>query len=159
MSQPDVKYTHAPKLTAFSLEMRGSYQRIGEAMKKVKAWIDEEGIEQAGYPFCMFYDNPGETPEPELRSEACIPVAGKFEPQGQFRMKEVGETLVAETKHEGRPEEFAKTYGPFLEGLLKQGYQIVGPAREFFLTASDVKGPGSGFLIQQPIAKKQSPSA
>jgi len=154
LARPEVKYTHAPRMIVVSLEVRGPYQRIGEAMERVKAWIDAMGIEQAGYPFCMFYDNPGETPEPELRSEACIPIAGKVEQQGQFRVRELGETLVAETKHEGPPGEFAKTYGPFLESLLNQGYRIVGPAREFFITASEVKGPGSGFLIQQPITKK-----
>ena len=61
--------------------------------------------------------------------------------------------FAAETRHQGRPEDFARTYGPFLEGLLNSGYRIVGPAREYYMTVLDVKGPGSGFLIQQPIAK------
>jgi effector-binding domain-containing protein len=151
MAWPEVKFTRAPKMIVASIEMRGSYSRIGEAMKRLKDWIDSQGIEQAGYHFCLFYDNPSEKVEAELRSEACIPVEKPFEPEGEFRMKELAETPVAETRHEGPPAEFAKTYGPFLEGLLKQGYRIVGPAREYYMAASEVKGPGSGFLIQQPI--------
>jgi len=123
-------------------------------MRTLKNWIDSKGMEQSGYPFCLYYDNPSETPVLQLRSEACIPVGKPFEPEGQFKMKQFPETQVAETRHQGPPEEFAKTYGPFLEGLLKQGYQLVGPAREYYMTVSDVSGPGSGFLIQQPIAKK-----
>lgn len=123
-------------------------------MKDLKAWIDSNGVEQTGYPFCLFYDNPTETPEEELRSEACIPVAARFKPAGKVMVKEIPETEVAETRHEGSSEKFAETYGPFLEGLLNSGYQIVGPAREYFMAVADARGPGSGFLIQQPIAKK-----
>jgi effector-binding domain-containing protein len=154
MSTPVVKFTTAAELIVASLERKGAYSGIGETMRELKSWIDSKGMEQSGYPFCLFYDNPFETPESELRSEACIPVGKVFESEGQFKMKQFPETQVAETRHSGPPEEFAKTYGPFLEGLLKAGYQIVGPAREYFTAVSDVKGPGSGFLIQQPIAKK-----
>lgn len=153
MASPEVKFTNAPKLTVAFVENKGSYSQIGRSMRDLKDWIDSKGIEQSGYPFCLFYDNPTETPKDELRSEACIPVGKAFDPEGEFKLKELEETQVAETRHQGPPEEFAKTYGPFLEGLLNQGFRIVGPAREYFMTVSDVKGPGSGFLIQQPIAK------
>ena len=135
------------------VERRGSYSGIGEDMLRLKNWIDSKGIELAGYPFCQYFDNPGETPTAELRSEACIPVSSEFQPEGEFKMKELGESPVAETRHTGRPEEFAETYGPFLEGLLRQGYGLVGPAREYYMTISEVRGPGWGFLIQQPIAR------
>jgi DNA gyrase inhibitor GyrI len=136
------------------LERKGAYSGIGEDMVKVKAWIDSKGIEQSGYPFCLFYDNPSETPTAQLRSEACIPVAKVFDSEGVYRFKEIAEAQVAETRHRGPPEEFAMTYGPFLEGLLNQGHKILGPAREYFMSVSEVRGPGSGFLIQQPISKK-----
>jgi effector-binding domain-containing protein len=154
MSMPEIKFTTAARLTVASVERKGPYSGIGETMRRLKSWIDSKGMEQAGYPFCLFYDNPSETPEAELRSEACIPVVKAFQSEGEYQMKEFPEAQVAETRHAGPPEEFAKTYGPFLEGLLNQGYQIVGPAREYFMTASDVMGPGAGFLIQQPISKK-----
>ena len=154
MSAPTVKFTSAARLRVASLERRGPYSGIGETMRSLKNWVDTKGLEQTGYPFCLFYDNPSETPEAQLRSEACIPVAKEFALEGEFKMKEFPETQVAETRHSGPPEEFAKTYGPFLEGLLNQGYQIVGPAREYYMTVSEVRGPGSGFLIQQPVSKK-----
>lgn len=153
MTAPPVQFTTAKKMFVAYIERKGSYSGVGESMRKLKAWIDSKGIEQAGYPFCMFYDNPTETPEAELRSEACIPVGKPFVPEGEVKSKTLDEVTAAETRHEGRPEEFAGTYGPFLEGLLKQGYRIIGPAREYFMAVSDVKGPGSGFLIQQPISK------
>jgi effector-binding domain-containing protein len=154
MSYPEVKFKTAPKMTVASIERKGPYYEIGATMQRLKGWIDSKGIEQAGYPFCLFYDNPTETPEGDLRSDVCIPVGGPFQAEGEITQKEFAEALVAETRHTGPPEDFAKTYGPFLEGLLKEGYSLAGPAREFFLTVSEVKGPGTGFLIQQPIQKK-----
>ncbi|MDG6909401.1 MAG: GyrI-like domain-containing protein [Nitrososphaerota archaeon] len=151
---PEVTFAKAPKLLVAYIERRGPYGVIGDEMKRLKVWIDKKGIEQAGYPFCLFYDNPGETPAEELRSDACIPVGKEFTPEGEFRFKELGETEIAETRHEGPPEEFGRTYGPFLEGLLNQGYRLDGPAREYFMSVADVKGPGSGFVIRQPISKK-----
>jgi DNA gyrase inhibitor GyrI len=153
MSSPEVKIKVAPKVMVAFIERRGAYSGIGETMSRLKEWLDHKGIEQSGYPFCLFYDNPFETPEAELRSEACIPVAKEFVAEGDFRMKTFDQMDVAETRHTGPPEEFGKTYGPFLEGLLKSGYKILGPAREYFMAVADVKGPGSGFLIQQPISK------
>ena len=154
MAGPEVKFATAPKMIVASVEWKGAYSQIGGAMRELKNWIDSKGIEQSGYPFCLYYDNPSETPVEELRSEACIPVTAPFQPSGKFKLKSFEEAEVAETKHEGPPENFGMTYGPFLEGLLNSGYMIVGPAREFYMTVSDVKGPGAGFMIQQPIARK-----
>ena len=141
-------------MVAACMERRGAYAGVGESMRSLKRWMDSRGVTQAGDPFCLFYDNPSETPAADLRSEACIPVAGEFRPEGDYKLKVFDATEVAETRHLGPPEEFAKTYGPFLEGLINEGYRILGPAREFFRTPDDVRGPGSGFLIQQPVSEK-----
>ncbi len=154
MSAPETKFSASPRVIVAFIEHRGSYSAIYDAMRELKEWIDKNGIEQSGYPFCLYYDNPTETPADELRSDACIPVSKPFQPEGKFQMKELQEVLVAETRHTGPPEQFARTYGPFLEGLLNSGYQLLGPAREYYTSVSDVKGPGSGFLIHQPVAKK-----
>lgn len=153
MSAPEVRFATAPKLVVAYIELKGDYAKVGDAMRDLKSWIDSKGVEQSGYPFCMFYDNPTETPEKDLRSEACIPVSKAFDPDDSHKVKELPEVQVAETRHSGHPEEFTKTYGPFLEGLLKGGYRLTGPAREYFMTVSEVRGPGSGFLIQQPVTK------
>jgi effector-binding domain-containing protein len=154
MAGPLTKFTTAPRTVVASLERKGSYSDVGESMKELKAWIDSTGIEQVGYPFCLYFDNPTETAESGLRSEVCIPVAKVFKGENKFQVKELAEVEVAETRHQGPPEQFAMTYGPFLEALLKGGYRLLGPAREYYMTVSDVKGPGAGFLIRQPIAKR-----
>lgn len=153
MSSPEVKFTKAPKMFVAYVERKGPYTGTGEAMRSLKKWIDSKGIEQAGYPFCLFYDDPGKTPAADLRSEACIPVGKTFAPEGEFKSKELGETDVAEFRHEAKPGSYGEAYGPFLEGLVGQGYLLTGPAREYYMSANDVTGPGAGFLIQQPVSK------
>lgn len=154
MPGPAVKFKIAPKIVVASLERNGPYAGVADAVRELKSWLDFKGVKQVGHPFCLYYDNPTETPEQELRSEVCIPVARALESEGKSRVKEMAETEVAETRHQGPPDQFAMTYGPFLEGLLKGGYRILGPAREYYMTVSDVTGPGAGFLIQQPVARK-----
>ncbi len=153
MAAPVAEFKTAKKMVVAYIENRGAYSGVGEAMRRLKTWIDSKGIEQAGYPFCLFYDDPTRTPVAELRSEACIPVGREFAPEEDFKLKVLEEVQVAEARHEGPPEDYAGTYGPFLEGLLSSGYKLLGPSREYYVTVSDVKGPGSGFLIQQPVAR------
>ncbi len=155
MAELEVKFTTAPKMVVADLERRGPYSGRGDTMRTLKEWIDSKGIEQAGYPFCLFYDDPAGTKKSEQRSEACIPVGKPFEPEGEFKVKELGEVIVAEARHSGPPEEFGMTYRPLLEELRRQGYEVLGPPREYFMAASEVRGQGAGFLIQQPVAKKQ----
>lgn len=148
-----VRFATSPPLTVASISLRGPYSQAGEAMLRLKNWTDSKHLEAAGYPFCLFYDNPSRTAEADLRSEVCIPVSKPFVGEGEVTMKELPEVEVAETVHQGPPEEFARTYRPFIEGLLDRGYSRAGPAREYFRSVHDVKGPGSGFVIRQPISK------
>lgn len=154
MADAGVKLAVEPKMTAACLETRGPYQGVGDAMRELEAWLRGKGVEGAGPSFCLFYDNPFETPEGDLRAAVCIPIRTGVAPEGKFEVREFAETEAAETRHDGPPEEFGKTYGPFLEGLIGAGYDLVGPAREYFNKAADVRGPGSGFVIRQPIAKR-----
>lgn len=81
-------------------------------------------------------------------------MAGPFGSEGRFRFKEFPERQVAETRQEGPPEEYARTYGAFLEQLLGAGYNLEGPAREFYRSASTNLGSRMGRLIQQPVSKR-----
>ena len=154
MPGPAVEFKVAPGIVVASLEVRGPYPRVAEAMRELKSWIDSKGVKQVEHPFCLYCDNPTETPAPELRSEVCIPVAKFLEDKGMFRIKELAETQVAVTHYAGPPDKFALTYCPFLEGLLKHEYRLIGPARECYVNITDATGPRAGFLIQQPIEKR-----
>ncbi len=47
-----------------------------------------------------------------------------------------------QSRHDGPPEDYTKTYGSFLERLLREGYTFYGPAREIFEEARENLQPG-----------------
>jgi effector-binding domain-containing protein len=153
MQPQEIRYRRSPRITAAALELRGPYTGVGMGLVELKGLMDAGGIEQAGKPFALFYDNPTAKPASELVSEVCIPVSKSFESMGRFRFKVLEECEVAETRHTGPQERYTETYGLFLESLLNQGFRLVGPAREFFESPSADALPGKGFLIQQPVRR------
>jgi effector-binding domain-containing protein len=153
MKALEMKYGRSPRIMAAALELKGSYAGIGKAFLELKGLMDAGGIEQAGKPFALFYDNPTEKQAADLVSEVCIPVSREFESMGRFRFKVLEAAEVAETRHTGTPESYTETYGLFLESLLKEGFRLAGPTREFFESPSAEAAPGRGFLIQQPVKK------
>lgn len=153
MQAPEIRYGRSPRIMAAALELRGPYTSIGRGFRELKGLMDAGGIEQAGKPFALFYDNPTEKKAAELVSEVCIPVSKIFVSMGRFRFKVLEECEVAETRHMGPPERYTETYGALLESLLNKGHRLVGPAREFFDSPSEDAAPGKGFLIQQPIKR------
>ncbi len=146
---------YSPHILATSLQFKGPYSQWGKGLMELKSWMEKRGLKASGRPFALFYDNPIETPKNELRSEACFPVAARFASEGRFTFKEFPECTVAEMRHPGPPEEYTRNYGAFLEGLLKAGYTLLGPAREFFESPAANLRPGMGILIQQPTKKAE----
>jgi DNA gyrase inhibitor GyrI len=120
---------------------------------ELKRWLDSKQAVSAGLPIGLFYDNPKDAPAGELRSEACIPIEGNLEEEGKFKVKELPSGEIALTRHAGPPEDYTKTYGSFLEGLLREGYTFYGPAREIFEEARENLQPGMGIEIQQLVRK------
>jgi len=54
----------------------GSYEGLPEAYRRIcDEWLPSSGERRAG-PFCEIYlNNPATTPEPELRTQICMPLA------------------------------------------------------------------------------------
>jgi len=53
----------------------GPYSGLADANAKLHAWIESEGLEIAGGLWESYVDDPGATPESELRTEIFWPVA------------------------------------------------------------------------------------
>src|SRR5262245_41920844 len=54
------------------VEHAGDYRRLGDAMRSLFARAEEAGIEHAGPPFALFFDDPGSVPTEVLRARACL---------------------------------------------------------------------------------------
>jgi DNA gyrase inhibitor GyrI len=153
MVMPEGSFETIPKTLVASIELRGSYENWGDGLMELTRWLDSKDGKPAGKAIGLFYDNPLETPPEKLRSKACIPIDHNVTAEGKFKIEELEGGMVAKTRHTGKPEEYTKTYGAFLEWLLKDGYTLRGPAREIFDRLSPDLRPGMGAMIQQPVTR------
>jgi DNA gyrase inhibitor GyrI len=153
MPKEGSKLEKVPQMRVAYVQLIGPYENWGRGLMELKAWLEERHVRVVGRPLGLFYDNPTETPASDLKSDACLPIEGEFAPVGKFRVKDLAAGEVAVTRHAGPPEEYTKTYGAFLEGLVNEGYTFYGPAREIFEEARLDLHPGMGVQIQQLVKK------
>lgn len=154
MSNEGVELSRVKAIRVAFVELTGPYEEWGKGLMELKRWINGKRVRIIGSPIGLFYDNPTETPPSELRSEACLPIHGDVQSEGRFRIKDLPAADVATTRHTGPPEEYTKTYGSFLENLLRHGYTFDGPAREIFADSDPALRPGMGVRIEQPVVKR-----
>jgi AraC family transcriptional regulator len=87
-----------------SVEHRGSYFRIGSAFERLGEFVTERGIDVSGSQWLGIYHGDGtDTPEEELRSEACVTVGPGVQVRGDGAavLKEIPGGLYATTRHVG----------------------------------------------------------
>ena len=151
-----VKQTE-PILVAF-LAKTGSFDQMGAAIGSLYQWLGAQGYTPAGPLRGTFYNAPGEVPEEELAWKVCAPIAGEAAPHGPdgqgFGVKELEPHQVATIMHIGPFEEVGETYAALGGWIAENGYQIVGPSTEIWLSDPDTT-PVAELLteIQFPVAK------
>lgn len=143
IGQVTVKETE-PTTVAF-LNMKGPYTQISESFSKLYDWIEQKGYQTSGPPMGIYFNSPSEVPDDELVWDLLIPIDGEVDPSqpdkqglGVKRLKTI---QVASTKHKGPYEEVWKTYERLAFWIKQNGYKIVGPAQEVYLTNPEETPP------------------
>ena len=147
-----------PRTVAF-VAMKGPYTKMGEAFSKLFGWIAERGYTPAGPPLGRFFNAPGQVPDEELLWEVQCPIGGEVAPSGPddqgLGVKRVEGAEVAATIHKGPFDQVGPTYGALAGWIMENGYEMVGPAEEVYLS-----GPGKAipeeFLteVRFPVQKR-----
>lgn len=57
-------------LRLVAMPHQGAYTNIGQTFVRLHEWLEQHGLEDAP-KIAIYYDDPNNTPEAELRSEAC----------------------------------------------------------------------------------------
>ena len=76
-------------LRLVAMPHRGAYAKIGETFGKLHNWLERNGLEDAP-KIAIYYDDPYNTPEDQLRSEACA----ILRPDDQVSGEDVKETTI-----------------------------------------------------------------
>lgn len=126
-----------PQVVAF-ISVKGAYSLIGESFGKLRTWIDEQGYIPALPPVGVYLKSPKQVPPEELLWELQIPVVGDADPTDPDEQgcgfKQVEEAMLATTEHQGAYDQVRASFGALRGWIAKNGYEIVGPPEEAYLS-------------------------
>lgn len=147
-----------PMTLAF-VSMKGPYSLIGETFGKLYGWIGEKGYVPAGPPVGVYFNAPGQVPDEELLWELRSPIAGDVAPGGPdergLGIKKVEAAEVAATMHKGPYDQVGATYGALAGWIAENGYEIVGPSEEVYLSDPGKTAPEELLTeIHFPVKKR-----
>lgn len=141
-------------MTVASLNRTGPYSSIEPALIELNDWLKSNNITPTGVPFVFYYDNP-QTVAPESCNWAvCVPVpaATTSGQMGAIVVNKLPVMDIAWTIHTGGYENVQSTYNRLLEWIDEEGYEVVGPAVEFFLsekgTPAESMKTKIGFVVE-----------
>lgn len=135
------------------LEHRGSYTGTGALIPTLQEAMIREGVEPAGAPFALYYDDPGKVPVARLRSRACIPVAGPRVERAGFRRDVLPSTTVVYGFVGGPYPEVPRAYPRLYAYLERMNWVENGPVLERYLVA-----PGEVASFDELVTEVQIPA-
>lgn len=129
--------TTRPQTVAY-ISMKGPYSKVQQAFGILFAWVAQKGLVPAGPPSGAFFNAPGEVPEEQLLWELRCPVASDVPAAGPddkgLGIKDVEAAQVAATMHKGPFNEVGAAWDGLAKWIGNNGYQIVGPGTETYLS-------------------------
>lgn len=155
MIEATVKETEP--LTVAYLPMRGEYAQIPDGYRQLYEWIDHYGLQPAGMPEAVYLTAPETTPQDEAMWELWAPVApglAETEPSDdRIGVKLVAQETVASTVHRGPYDALGSVYEELTKWTEDNGYTMIGPPREVYLTGPDTPQSETLTEIQFPIQR------
>jgi len=147
-----------PMTVAF-VSMKGPYSLIGETFGKLYGLIGEKGYVPAGPPVGVYFNAPGQVTDEELLWELRSPIAGDVTPSGPdergLGIKKVEAAEVAATMHKGPYDQVGTTYDALAGWIAENGYEIVGPSEEVYLSDPGKTAPEELLTeIRFPVKKR-----
>ena len=138
VSQPPFRQVHANWKHRLDqpyvyVEYVGPYFETGRLLPSVHQALRDAGLEPSGPPFALFYDDPGAVPADQLRSRACVPIAGMPKFLGKLSYDVLPSQTVAYAVIGGAYPDVPRSY-PGIYGYMNQmGWIEDGPVREIYL--------------------------
>jgi AraC family transcriptional regulator len=133
----------------------GSYEQLSELFGEVVEWVMTKGLQITEPPYGLYYNSPMEVAEEELKFEVGIPFIGEAHGKGRIHVKEIPAHQVLSTIHKGPYSEVSPVYAALADYAVKNGYEIVGPPLEIYLSnPMEVRESELVTEIQFPVMKK-----
>jgi AraC family transcriptional regulator len=130
--------------TLLALPVTGSFDQHADAIAKLMAYVVPKNL-MLGAPLGIYYDDPEKVPVDSLHWDIAVPVAPGTKAEAPFVVRRLPEMLAAFVVCTGPYEGAGPCYAALADWIAKNGYALVGPVQEHWLSDPDV-----------PDAKKQS---
>lgn len=131
-----------------------NYQSVGELFQQIPPYIFKSGGQMTAPPMLIIYDE--EFKEKDVDVEVAFPVSKVLPSKGEIKCGELpGYDQMATTIHKGAYETISSGYSALGKWIGTNGYRIIGPSRESYLTDPSRGTPPSEYIteIQFPVAK------
>jgi AraC family transcriptional regulator len=133
MAEVETKIVEAQ--TVASLSFTGPYDQTEDMMDELMGWLMRAGHPYSAPPFAIYYDDPDEVPDEELRAEVCLPLEERVRGDEEVDIKDAPSALMACATHEGPYEDIPDTYEKIFAWIEDNGrtFQEEMGTREVFL--------------------------
>jgi len=124
-----------PQMTVAAMAKTGPYNGAGQAIMDLFKWAETNEVAPQGMPFGVYFSAPSTPPE-SMKYEVCLPVAPETKPDEKagVAVKPLGGMDAAATVYVGPYEKVGPVYEKLMKWITDNGYQISGPAIEFYLS-------------------------
>jgi effector-binding domain-containing protein len=157
MVQTEVKMVE--EMRAACIFHKGAVAAIGDDMGRLigelMEWVTKEGLQVAGPPFAVYYSSPEEMARGEMQFEVGIAFIGEAQEGGNIHIKTFPAQNVLSTIHKGPYNQIASVYAALMEYATKNGYEVIGPPMELWLTnPTEVAESELLTEVRFPVAKR-----
>lgn len=134
----EVTVQKTQQTTVAWLPMKGPFSQMGDAFGRLFKWIGEKGYVPAGPPVGVFFSDPAQIPAEDLVWELRCPLGADVAPCGPdeqgLGVKRLEESEFASTLQRGPYEQAVATYAALAAWVVENGYEIVGPPEEVYIS-------------------------
>jgi AraC family transcriptional regulator len=133
--EPAVKITIVKPFYYAALEMTGSYDQHAEAFNTLYGMAGKLMLDMSQPSFGIYYNNPQNTPEAELKWELGLPVSEDQKLEEPLKLKKWEFKLLATKNYKGSfsSEAMEASYAAFFQWIAENKYAPAGPMMEKYL--------------------------
>ncbi len=125
-----------PQLVASVRSTVPTFPAVGRLFDEVWAYLDAQSAQYPGPSFAIWHDV--EYRETDIDAEAAVPIDRSIPAHGRVKVYELpGVVTMACVVHHGSFDTLSLAYNALLSWIQDNGYRIAGPAREYYLQASE----------------------
>jgi len=123
------------------LDCVGSFTQIPQKMMEFMGAFFKQGLKPAGGPFAIYFNDPRQVPEAELKWLIGMPIAPGAAPVDPLKKGEFNHPKVAVCLHVGPYDKVGETYAKMMAFIDQNGWKVAGPAMEKYLNNPQMVTP------------------